>query len=408
MNSEQLANIRAQFPILSQTMRGKPLVYLDNSASAQKPQAVIDALTDCYSRYYANIHRGVYELSQRSTEAFEGTREITQGFLNATHSHEIIFTRSATESINLVASSFGGMKVQAGDEIVISGFEHHSNIVPWHMLCQRVGAKLQIIPVLDNGELDLMAYRDLLSSRTRMVAIAHVSNVLGTINPIAEMIATAHEQGIPVLVDGAQAVPHMTVDVQALDVDFYVCTSHKVYGPSGVGVLYGKSEHLNAMPPYQGGGDMIASVSFATGIEYAALPNKFEAGTPSIADVIAFGAALNWVQEIGYEFIGHHEQDLLEYATAQFRQIPGLKIIGEAADKASVLSFTLAGVHPHDVGTILDMQGVAVRSGHHCAQPVMERFGVAATTRASFGVYNTRAEVDALVAAIYKVKEMFD
>ena len=407
LSDADLARIRAEFPILSQTMRGQPLVYLDNSASAQKPQAVIDAIVECYTQYYANIHRGVYEFSQRSTEAFEGARETTREFINAASTREIIFTRSATESINLVAASFGRNQVQAGDEVVISAIEHHSNIVPWQMLCQQQNAKLQVIPVDDRGELMLDAYRDLLSNRTRLVAVTHVSNVLGTINPVQEMIQLAHAQGIPVLVDGAQAAPHMALDMQALDVDFYAFTSHKIYGPSGVGVLYGKTKHLQAMPPYQGGGDMIASVSFEEGTEYADLPNKFEAGTPSIADVIGFGAALQWVREIGYEAIGRHEQDLLEYATAQFRQIPGLRIIGQAANKASVISFTLEGVHPHDIGTILDMEGVAVRTGHHCAQPVMNRYGVPATSRASFAVYNTRADVDALVAAIYKVKEMF-
>ena len=402
-----LDRIRQQFPILSQTMRGQALVYLDNSASAQKPQAVIDAIVKCYTCYYANIHRGVYELSQRSTEAFEGAREITRAFINAASSREIIFTRSATESINLVAATFGRTQVKAGDEVIISAIEHHSNIVPWQMLCEQQNAKLRVIPVDDRGELRLDAYRDLLNERTRLVAVTHVSNVLGTINPVREMIEMAHAQGIPVLVDGAQAAPHMTLDMQALEADFYAFTSHKIYGPSGVGVLYGKAKHLQAMPPYQGGGDMIASVSFEDGTEYADIPNKFEAGTPSIADVIGFGAALKWVQNIGFDAIGRHEQDLLEYATAQFRQIPGLTIIGQASDKASVLSFTLEDVHPHDVGTILDMQGVAVRTGHHCAQPVMDRYQIPATTRASFAIYNTRADVDALVAAIYKVKEMF-
>ena len=335
------------------------------------------------------------------------TRSTAQSLLNAASEREIIFTRSATEAINLVASSFGPTQVQAGDEVIISAIEHHSNIVPWHMLCEQQGARLRVIPVDERGELELDAYRGLLNERTRLVALTHVSNVLGTINPVQEMIALAHERGIPVLLDGAQAVPHMAVDVQALDCDFYAFTGHKVYGPSGVGVLYAKAAYLDAMPPYQGGGDMIASVSFVDGIEYAPLPNKFEAGTPAIADVIGLGAALDWVQTIGYDFIGCHEQDLLEYATAQFRQIPGLNIIGEASNKACVLSFTLDGVHPHDIGTILDMEGIAVRTGHHCAQPVMERYAIPATTRASFGVYNTRAEVDALTGALFKVKEMF-
>ena len=399
--------VRKEFPLLQTSMNGKPIAFLDSAASSQKPNQVIDAVAAYYREKHANVHRGVYQLSQEATAAFENARELVKGFINAPISKEVIFVRGCTEGINLVATTFGKRFLKKGSEVLVSGMEHHSNIVPWQMLCEQQGARLRVIPVDDRGELRLDAYRDLLNERTQLVAVTHVSNVLGTINPIHDMIALAHAQGIPVLVDGAQAVPHMAVDVQALDCDFYAFTGHKIYGPSGVGVLYAKARHLEAMPPYQGGGDMIASVSFEEGTEYADLPNKFEAGTPSIADVIAFGAALDWVREIGYDFIGQHEQDLLEYATAQFRQIPGLHIIGQAAAKASVLSFTLDGIHPHDVGTIMDMEGVAVRTGHHCAQPVMDRYGLPATTRASFGVYNTRADVDVLVAAIYKVKEMF-
>lgn len=404
--SAKVERIRADFPILHQSVHGEPLAYLDNAASSQKPQAVIDAISGCYSGYYANIHRGVHQLSQRSTAAYEGTREKTRALLNAASEREIIFTRGATEAINLVASSYGGSHVGPGDEVIISTIEHHSNIVPWQMLCERQGATLKVIPVNDRGELQMDAYRDLLSERTRLVAVVHVSNALGTITPVREIIDAAHQRGVPVLLDGAQAAPHLAIDVQALDCDFYALSSHKMFGPSGVGVLYGKAEHLEKMPPYQGGGDMILTVSFEK-TEYAPLPNKFEAGTPNIGGVIGFGAAVDWINAVGYDFIAAHEQDLLEYATAQCRQVPGLTIIGEADDKASVLSFTLDGVHPHDVGTILDQCGIAVRTGHHCAQPVMDRYNVAATTRASFAVYNTRAEVDALLAAIYKVKEMF-
>jgi cysteine desulfurase/selenocysteine lyase len=398
--------IRRDFPILHQQIHGKPLVYLDNAASAQKPQAVIDAISECYSRYYANIHRGVHALSERSTAAYEGVREKVRRFVNAASAREIIFTRGTTEAINLVASSFGGMRVGPGDEVLITTMEHHSNIVPWQMLCERRGARLRVAPISDNGELLLDAYERLLNERTRLVAVVHVSNALGTINPVEEMIRLAHAKGIPVLLDGAQAVPHLAVDVQALDCDFYAFSAHKVFGPSGVGVLYGKADLLEAMPPYQGGGDMINLVTFEK-TEYADLPNKFEAGTPPIAGVIGLGATLDWVRTVGMDTIAAHEHDLLVYATARLSEIPGLRIMGTARHKAAVVSFTLAGVHPHDIGTILDREGVAIRAGHHCAQPLMQRYGVPATARASFAVYNTHEEVDALVAAIHKVQELF-
>jgi len=401
-----IERIRREFLILHQQVHGKPLVYLDNAASCQKPQVVIDAISECYSRYYANIHRAVHALSERSTAAFEGAREKVRTFLNAASSREIIFTRGTTEAINLVASSFGNTSVGPGDEVVITTMEHHSNIVPWQMLCERRGAVLRVVPINDAGELIMEDYERLLNERTRMVAVVHVSNALGTVNPVKEIIDLAHARGISVLLDGAQSVPHLVVDVQALDCDFFAFSGHKVYGPSGVGVLYGKAHLLEAMPPYQGGGDMIRTVTFAK-TEYADLPYKFEAGTPAIADVIGLGAALDWVTGIGLDTIAAHEHELLTYATEQLNQIPGLRLIGTARDKAAVASFVLEGVHPHDIGTILDREGVAIRTGHHCAQPVMERFQVPATARASFAVYNTFEEVDVLVAAVRKVQEWF-
>ena len=402
-----LARIRADFPILRQQVHGKRLVYLDNAASVQKPKAVIDTISTCYSDYYANIHRGVHLMSERSTRAYEGAREKVRAFLNAASVEEIIFTRSATESINLVASSFGGMKFKAGDEILITGMEHHSNIVPWQLLCERTGAVLAVAPFNDAGELIVEEYERLLDSgRVKLAALVHISNALGTVNPIKTLIDLAHARGIPVLIDGAQAVPHLAVDVQALDCDFYAFSSHKIYGPSGVGVLYGKKALLEAMPPYQGGGDMIRIVTFEK-TEFAGLPNKFEAGTPNIAGVIGLGAALDWLTAIGLDVVAAHEHELLAYTTAQVSEIPGLKIMGTARDKAALVAFTLAGVHPHDIGTILDREGLAIRAGHHCAQPVMQRYGVPATARASFAIYNTRDEVDALVAALWKVKELF-
>lgn len=403
-----LARIRAEFPILRQKVHGKPLVYLDNAASVQKPQAVIDAVSGCYSRYYANIHRGVHLLSERSTAAYEAARETARAFVNAASAQEIIFTRGTTESINLVASSFGGSRIKAGDEILITGMEHHSNIVPWQLLCERTGASLKVAPFTDAGELILEEYERLLSSgRVKLAAFVHVSNALGTINPIKTLIELAHARGVPTLVDGAQAVAHLPVDVRALECDFYAFSSHKIYGPSGVGVLYGKQALLDAMPPYQGGGDMIRLVTFEK-TEYADLPNKFEAGTPNIAGVIGFGAALNWLNDLGLETVAAHEHALLEYATAKLTEIPGLSLMGTARSKAAVAAFTMEGIHPHDIGTILDREGVAIRAGHHCAQPVMQRYGVPATARASFAAYNGRDEVDVLIKALWKVKELFE
>ena len=401
-----VARIREDFPILKQKVHGKPLVYLDNAATSQKPQAVIDSEVELYSEYFSNVHRGVHLLSQRSTDAYEKAREKVQNFLNARSSAEIIFTRGTTEGINLVAQTYGQQHVQAGDEILISEMEHHSNIVPWQMLCAQKGAILKVIPINDEGEILLDEYEKLLSERTRLVGIVHLSNALGTVNPVQEMIAMAHQRGIPVLVDGAQAVPHIPVDVQALDCDFYVFSGHKLFGPTGIGVLYGKKELLETMPPYQGGGDMILSVSFEK-TEYNVLPFRFEAGTPNIAGAIALGAAIDYVQEIGLDKIATYEDKLLAYATEAMADIPGIRLIGTARNKASVLSFLIEGVHPHDIGTILDREGIAIRAGHHCAQPVMERFGVPATARASFAFYNTLEEVDALVAGIRKVQEVF-
>jgi cysteine desulfurase/selenocysteine lyase len=401
-----VARVRQDFPILSQRVHGKPLVYLDSAASAQKPRAVIDAELRVYLEDYANIHRGVHLLSQRSTEAYEGTRETVRRFLNARSEKEIVFTRNATEGINLVAATYGRRHVGPGDEVVITAMEHHSNIVPWQMLCEEKGARLRVVPINDAGELLLEEYEKLLTPRTKLVAVTHVSNALGTINPVERIVELAHGQGVPVLVDGAQAVQHMRVDVQALDADFYVFTGHKIYGPTGVGILYGKQALLEAMPPYQGGGDMIRSVSFER-TTYAPPPAKFEAGTPNIAGGIALGAAIDYVSRLGLEAIARHEQDLLAYATGALQEVPGLRLVGTAKAKASVLSFVLDGVHPHDVGTILDREGIAVRTGHHCAQPVMQRFGIPATARASLAVYNTRGEIDALVAGLEKVRRVF-
>jgi cysteine desulfurase/selenocysteine lyase len=398
--------IRADFPILHQQVHGKPLVYLDNAASAQKPSAVIDAVARFDSTSYANIHRGVHALSQRATEAFEGSRDAVQRFLNAADRKEIIFTRGTTESINLVAHSYGRTVLNLGDEIVISTMEHHSNIVPWQMVCRERGAVLRVIPITDDGELMLDAYEKMLGPHTRLVAIVHVSNALGTINPVQQMIELAHRHGIPVLIDGAQAVPHLAVDVQALDCDFYAFSSHKLYGPSGVGVLYGKAALLDAMPPYQGGGEMISAVTFEKTF-YKGLPAKFEAGTPNITGVVGLGAAIDYVNAVGLGAIGAHEHELITYATRRLAEIPQVRMIGTARDKASVASFVIDGIHAHDIGTILDREGIAVRAGHHCAQPVMQRYGVPATTRASFAFYNTRAEVDALVAGIHSVLEVF-
>jgi len=391
--------IRADFPILQQQVYGKPLVYLDNAATTQKPRAVIESVKNYYEQDNANVHRGVHALSERATAAYEGAREKLRALLNAASRREIVFTRGTTESINLVASSWGGANVKAGDEILITGMEHHSDIVPWQMLCQRTGATLKVLPINERGELCMEQLDDLLSERTRLVGVVHLSNALGTINPVKEIIDRAHAVGAKVLVDGAQAVAHLRIDVQALDVDFYVTSAHKMYGPTGIGMLYAKEALLESMPPYQGGGDMIAMVTFEH-TEYNELPYKFEAGTPNIAGVIGFGAAVDWLNRVGIEAIAAHEQELLAYATAKAEAFDGLKQIGTAAEKATVLSFTIDGVHPHDLGTIVDREGVAIRAGHHCAMPVMQFFKVPATARASFAAYNTKAEVDALFAAL--------
>ena len=398
--------LRRDFPILGRKVRGKKLVYLDNAATTQKPNAVIDRLVRYYREENSNVHRGVHFLSEIATAAYEAARTTVKHCLNARDEKEIVFTRGTTESINLVASAWGGTNVRAGDEVLISAIEHHSNIVPWQLLCDAKGATLRVIPVSDAGELLLDDYEKLLTSRTRIVAIGHASNALGTINPVKRMIAIAHAAGALVLIDGAQGVPHLRVDVRDLDCDFYAFSGHKVYAPTGIGVLYGKEALLNAMPPYQGGGDMILSVSFEK-TTYNALPYKFEAGTPNIEGVVGLAAALDYVAALGVENIAAHEHDLLLYATELLREIPGLRIIGTARQKASVISFTLEGVHPHDIGTILDQEGIAIRTGHHCAQPLMMRFNVPATGRASFGLYNTREEADALAAGLRKVVEVF-
>lgn len=397
---------RTDFPILNTSVNGHPLVYFDNAATTQKPQTVIDAEREYYSNYNANVHRGVHSLSQRATDAYEGAREKVRHLINASSPNEIIFVRGTTEAINLVAQSYGRSRLQAGDEIILSRMEHHSNIVPWQMLCQQTGAKLRVIPVDDSGELQMEIFKTLLNERTRLVAVAHVSNALGTINPVKAIIDLAHQHGVPVLLDGAQAIAHVPVDVQALDCDFYAFSAHKLYGPTGVGVLYGKADLLEAMPAYQGGGDMIRSVSFEE-TTYNILPYKFEAGTPNIAGVIGLGTAIDYVSSIGFEALVAHEQSLLSYATPMLAAVPGLRIIGNAREKTGILSFVLEGVHPHDIGTILDGEGVAIRAGHHCTMPLMERFGVPATARASFALYNTRQEVDTLVAAVYKAQELF-
>jgi len=398
--------IRKDFPILHTKVHGHPLVYLDNAATSQKPRTVIDAIVRYYEGENANIHRGVHYLSQIATEEFEKARETVRAFVNAAQASEIIFTRGTTEAINLVAQTYGRAHVGAGDEVLITAMEHHSNIVPWRMLCEEKGAKLRVAPINDAGELLLEEYEKLLGPRTKVVAVAHVSNALGTINPLKRMVAMAHKRGIPVVVDGAQAVPHLAVDVQDLDADFYAFSGHKMYGPTGIGVLYGKHALLDAMPPYQGGGDMISSVTFEK-TTYNKLPHKFEAGTPDMAGVAGLKAAIEYMNGIGIAKIAAHEHELLEYATEVVGALPGVRLIGTAREKAGVLSFVLDEVHPHDIGTILDQQGIAVRTGHHCAQPVMERFRIPATVRASFAVYNTRGEVDALVRGLRKVREVF-
>jgi cysteine desulfurase/selenocysteine lyase len=398
--------LRKDFPILYQEVHGKPLVYLDNAATAQKPQVVIDALAEYYTADNSNVHRGVHRLSERATEAYEGARARIQHFLNAAHPHEIVFVRGTTEGINLVAHTYGRRAVGAGDDVVITALEHHSNIVPWQMLCEEKGAALRVVPIDDAGEVDLEAYEGLLGGRTRVVAVAHVSNALGTIVPVKRMIEAAHRRGIPVLVDGAQAAPHLRVDVRALDCDFYTFSGHKTYGPTGIGVLYGKTALLESMPPFQGGGDMIKSVSFEKTI-YNDLPYKFEAGTPHIAGAIGLGVALDYLEGLGLDRIAAYEHEVLAYATERLSSLPGVRLVGTAREKAGVLSFLVEGIHAHDVGSILDRDGIAVRAGHHCAMPVMARFGVAATTRASLALYNTREEIDALARGLTKVREIF-
>ncbi|HXU20771.1 MAG TPA: cysteine desulfurase [Verrucomicrobiae bacterium] len=401
-----IEKIRADFPILHQTVHGKPLVYLDNAATSQKPRAVIDAITRYYEGTNSNIHRGVHFLSEQATAEYEAARQTAQKFINAAHAHEIIFVRGTTEGINLVAQTYGRAQIRQGDEVLITAMEHHSNIVPWQILCDERGAKLRVAPINDQGELLLDEFARLLGPRTKLAAFTQVSNALGSVNPVKQMIELAHGKKIPVLIDGAQAAPHIKVDVQALDCDFYTFSGHKVYGPTGIGVLFGKSALLNAMPPYQGGGDMISSVTFEK-TTYNKLPHKFEAGTPDIAGVIGLGAALSYVNGLGIENIAAHEHELLAYATEKVSAIPGVSLIGTAKERAGVISFVVEGVHPHDVGTILDQEGIAIRTGHHCSQPVMERFGIPATARASFAVYNTFEEIDALVRGIGKVREVF-
>jgi len=398
--------IKADFPILKQSVHGKPLIYLDNAATSQKPLSVIEATTRYYSTDNSNIHRGVHLLSARATEQYEEAREKAQRFINAADSKEIIFVRGTTEAINLVANSYGRANIKAGDEVLITAMEHHSNIVPWQILCEEKSAKLRVAPINDDGELIVEELEKLINERTRLVSVAHISNALGTINPIRRLAEMAHRVGAAVFIDGAQAAPHTRIDVQALDCDFYAFSGHKVYGPTGVGVFYGKAALLEAMPPYQGGGDMIASVTFEK-TTYNVLPYKFEAGTPNIAGTIALGAALDYVNAIGVEKIAEYEHGLLEYGTAELLKIPGLRLIGTAKEKAGVLSFVLEGIHPHDVGTILDREGIAIRTGHHCAMPVMDRFKIPATSRASLAFYNRKEDIDALVAGIYKVKEVF-
>lgn len=398
--------IRADFPILRQKVHGRPLVFLDSAASAQKPQAVIDTVRRFYETGYANIHRGVYKLSQDATEAYEAARETVRAFLNAANTREIIFVRGSTEGINLVAQSYGRSQLKAGDEIVLTAIEHHSNIVPWQMLAAEKGVVLRVAPVHDDGSLDFEAYEALLGPKTKLVAFVHVSNAIGTMLPARRMIEAAHRVGAKALVDGSQAAPHMAVDVRALDADFYVFTGHKVYGPTGAGVLYGKEALLDAMPPWQGGGDMIATVSFS-GATWNDLPHKFEAGTPNIAGGIGLKAAIDYVTAIGFEAIAAHEAGLLSYATDLIAPMNDVRIIGTAPEKGAILSFVMEGCHPHDIGTILDREGIAVRAGHHCAQPAMERFGIPGTARASFAIYNSRSDVESLVRGIEKVKSIF-
>ena len=406
LDEMSVQKLREDFPILKQLVHGKPLVYLDNAATSQKPRQVIDAIADYYESYNSNVHRGLHALSEQATQAYEGARGIVRSFLNADEDREIIFVKGTTEGINLVASSYGRAHLQQGDEIIISEMEHHSNIVPWQILCEEKGAVLKVVPFNDDGELLLDEYERMLGPRTKLVSMTYISNALGTVNPVKSIIEIAHERGVPVLIDGAQAVPHRPVDVQDLDCDFFVFSSHKVFGPTGMGILYGKAEILDSMPPYQGGGDMIRSVTFEK-TTYNDLPYKFEAGTPNVAGAIGLGSALEYVSRIGMNNIEEYEKSLLSYATEAVSSIEGVRIIGTASQKAGVLSFLLDQVHAHDVGTVLDTEGVAIRTGHHCAQPVMKHYGIAATARASLAFYNTRADIDALVKGLDKVIEVF-
>lgn len=399
-------NVRDDFPLLRQTIHGKPLVYLDSGATTQKPQTVIDAISHYYCQDNANVHRGIYTLSDRATSVYEQSRWKIKTFINAANSCEIIFTRGTTDSINLVAASFGALQIKSGDEMLISTMEHHSNIVPWQLLCERVNAKLKVIPIDDNGVLDLEVYQRLLTKRTKLVGLVHVSNVLGTVNPVKQIIHLAHENGTPVLLDGAQAISHYEVDVQDLDCDFYVFSGHKLYGPTGIGILYGKLKWLEAMPPYQGGGDMISRVSFEK-TDYNVLPYKFEAGTPNMSGVIGLGAAVDYLTRIGFEKIKAYEKVLMQYATEQLQKVPELSIIGNAPQKVSAISFIMAQAHPHDVATILDNEGIAIRAGHHCAMPLMERFNLPATARVTVGIYNTIHDVDRLLEGLHQVIELF-
>ncbi len=405
-NGLDVERVRAEFPALHQEIHGKPLVYLDSGASAQKPRAVLDALNYYYEHNHANVHRGVHLLSQRATDDYEGAREKVRAHINAASQKEIIYVRGTTEGVNLVAQSYARPLLKAGDEMIVSEMEHHSNIVPWQMLAEQTAAKVVKLPILDNGELDMDAYDSLLNKKTKIVAVTHVSNALGTINPIKEIIAKAHAAGAKTMVDGAQATPHMRVDVQDMGCDFYAFSAHKIYGPTGVGVLYGKQELLESMEPYQGGGDMIKQVSFDKTV-FADLPYKFEAGTPAIAQAIGMGAAIDYMNELGLENIETHEHEILEYATAKVDEIEGMRIIGTSENKAAILSFELEGIHPHDIGTILDNEGIAVRTGHHCAMPVMLRYDVPATARASLGLYNNREDIDRLFDGIRKVQKLF-
>jgi len=406
MTTFPIEKIRADFPILKEKIRNKPLVYLDNAATCQKPQAVIDSISHLYMHEYANVHRGVHTLSIKSTDRYEGAREKVKNFINAKSTKEIIFVRGATEAINLIAATFAKVNIKKGDEILITAMEHHSNIVPWQMFCEETGAVLKVAPINLQGELIYEEFEKLISDRTKLVSVVHMSNALGTVNPVKKIIAAAKAKNIPVLLDGAQAIPHMSVDVQELDCDFYVFSGHKLYAPAGIGVLYGKQALLEAMPPYQGGGDMIRKVTFED-TEYNALPYKFEAGTPSIADVVGLGAAIDYLTEIGMDNIAAYEAELLDYATEKASKIEGLRIIGEAKDKGAILSFVLDKIHPHDIGTMLDSLGIAIRAGHHCAMPVMDFFEVPATARASFAMYNTKEEIDVLMNGIEQLIEVF-